>query len=211
MNFLTKKINQSSTTLQAFMNKENSFLQKAPLLMIHKQITYGQMHQYKNVIQERHKHIGQIINPFIFCFQNTQLIMFPNLYYHTIPQNDLITHKCTYHKIIYIYIYIYVFIYIHINAHVYVCTCTPSYLLARPQCEDTTLVQLGKKWYIKNSSLVSSWMRNQFAHHGCCHTSTNNCSIDNNLSFCSLSLSFSLSHTHTLFLSFFLRFSCFDF
>jgi hypothetical protein len=52
------------------------------------------MHQYNNVILEQHKHIGQIINPFILL--SNYLIMFPNFYYHTIPQNDLVTHKCTY-------------------------------------------------------------------------------------------------------------------
>jgi hypothetical protein len=44
------------------------------------------MHQYNNVILEQHKHIKQIINPFIL-FSN-YLIMFLNLYYHTTPQND---------------------------------------------------------------------------------------------------------------------------
>ncbi len=52
------------------------------------------MHQYDNVIMEQHKHIGHIINPFILL--SNYSIMFPNLYYHTIPQNDLITHKCMY-------------------------------------------------------------------------------------------------------------------
>jgi hypothetical protein len=52
------------------------------------------MHQYNNVILERHKHVSQIINPFILL--SNYLIMFPNLHYHTIPQNELITYKCTY-------------------------------------------------------------------------------------------------------------------
>jgi hypothetical protein len=43
------------------------------------------MHKYNNVVLEQHKHVKHI-NPFIL-FSN-YLIMFLNLYYHTISQND---------------------------------------------------------------------------------------------------------------------------
>ncbi len=88
------------------------------------------MHQYNNVILEQHKHIEQIINPFILL--SNYPIMFLNLYYHTIPQNAR-THKHIQinHKIIYVFIYI------------HKCTCTTSYLLAGPTCLCDGLVLVG--------------------------------------------------------------------
>jgi hypothetical protein len=112
------KTNQS--TLQAFMNKHNFkliFYENTTIDVTHKLITYGQMHQYNNVIMEQHKHIGKIINPFVLLLN--YLFMFPNLYYHTILQNDLIScyifltllHMCK-------HINAYTHIHIQINAYV---------------------------------------------------------------------------------------------
>jgi hypothetical protein len=89
------KTNQSST-LQAFMNKYNL------KLTFIKKITINDTridHIWTNApIQQCHSETTQAYwighKPIYFALN--YLIMFPNLYYHTILQNDLTTHKCTY-------------------------------------------------------------------------------------------------------------------